>query len=113
MHEDETHCLYPTCRKMAMEDSEFCPRHSGESTKEIYIDCFGADLPQVAGGLECSLNEFERRCRWWIKNEQAKPDQNTALIGLLADAVRLKREYCDSKRTFGQLHLNSFPPEDC
>lgn len=52
------------------------------------------DLPLVAGGLEGNLATFERRCLLQLKEEQEKILPNNALIAVLCDAVRVKREYC-------------------
>lgn len=55
-------------------------------------------LPEVAGRvMDCTLGFFEQRCRVHIRDEQARPNANSALIALLCDAVRLARECCDSK----------------
>lgn len=51
-------------------------------------------LPMVEG-MFClrSLGEFERACLVHLAEEQSKPSPDTALIRLLCDAVRLKREF--------------------
>ena len=55
------------------------------------------DLPNVGGRrIDMSNNEFEHRCRSRIGHEQrnlVNPD--SALVGLLCDAVRMVREYND------------------
>lgn len=50
-------------------------------------------LPQVAGRMECSNQEFERRCRLYLAQEQEKPLPDNGLISVLCDGVRLAREY--------------------
>ncbi len=52
-------------------------------------------LPSCAGRLEISLNAFEIRCQRLIQEEQAKAFSDNALIGLLCDAIRVKREYVE------------------
>lgn len=52
------------------------------------------DLPAVGGGrLPTSLAEFERRCRVLLRDEQAKPNPDNALVDALCNGVRLAREY--------------------
>lgn len=56
-------------------------------------------LPSVQGRrLTCSHNDFERSCRVMIMEHQLDPDPS-ALIGVLANAVRLSREYVDYVRS--------------
>lgn len=50
-------------------------------------------LPEIAGRLDCSLDDFERSCRTCILEEQQSISPNNALIAVLCNAVRLKREY--------------------
>lgn len=50
-------------------------------------------LPAVAGRMECSNAEFERRCLVMIMHEQERASPDNALIALLCDGVRLAREY--------------------
>ncbi len=50
------------------------------------------DLPQVAGRLERTLDEFDRAARSCMREEQEKPAPDNRLIGVLCDAVRLARE---------------------
>lgn len=52
-------------------------------------------LPTVAGHFNGTLQDFERRCRVHLIHEQEKINPDNALIALLCDAVRVKREYCD------------------
>jgi len=57
-----------------------------------------------------SLGEFERRCEIMLGREQEKPLPDTALIGILCEAVRLVREYGDSMRTLAhEPHRGSEP----
>lgn len=42
-----------------------------------------------------SLHEFERACLTHLEEEQSKPNPDNALIALLCDAVRLKREHTE------------------
>jgi hypothetical protein len=52
------------------------------------------ELPSIGGyRMERSIADFVRACRVQIRDEQQKPDCDTALIGLLSDAVRMTREY--------------------
>lgn len=50
------------------------------------------DLPNVAGQMQCSSLEFERRCRMYLQSEFERVDGDSALYGLICDAVRLARE---------------------
>lgn len=50
-------------------------------------------LPRVAGRMECSGAEFERRCLVLIEQEQGKALPDNGLIAVLCDGVRLAREY--------------------
>lgn len=52
-------------------------------------------LPQVAGRLECTLMDLERRARIHIRDEQERPNPDNALIATLCDAVRCAREYVE------------------
>jgi len=58
-------------------------------------------LPEVAGELECSLADVERRCRVYLGIEQEKISPDTGLIAALCDSVRAIREYND----FAKRHL--------
>lgn len=59
-----------------------------------------SDLPSVGGRrlTECTVADFERRCRILIRDEQEKPNCDTQLIGVLCNAVRLAREQTDLMR---------------
>lgn len=57
-----------------------------------------SDLPDAAGPMTITLIEFERRARVLMADEQAKPSPDTRLIGLLCEAVRLKREHVETLR---------------
>ncbi len=62
-------------------------------------------LPEVAGRvLPTTLADFERRCRVYLREEQAKPSPDNALVALLCDGVRLAREAVDSAY-FGQFRV--------
>lgn len=63
----------------------------------------GYNLPLVDGRtINRSLADFERACLVCLQNEQAKGDfSDSHLIGVLADAVRLAREYCDAVKIMG------------
>ena len=52
----------------------------------------------MVAGRRClrSLAEFERDCLLLIDEEQRKINRDNALIELLCDAVRLKREHQDA-----------------
>lgn len=52
-------------------------------------------LPSCVGRLEITLAQFETRCQHLIQEEQQKPYCDNALIGVLCDAIRLKREYVE------------------
>lgn len=52
-------------------------------------------LPMVAGRMECTLMDLERRARIHLRNEQAKSNPDNALIATLCDAVRCAREYVE------------------
>jgi hypothetical protein len=52
-------------------------------------------LPSVAGRMQITFAQFELRCQHLIQEEQAKAFPDNALIGVLCDAVRLKREYLE------------------
>jgi len=53
-------------------------------------------LPAVAGRqISTSLAEFERKCLVLLEEEQRLPCPNNAIIAVLCESVRLKREYCD------------------
>ena len=54
------------------------------------------DLPSVAGRLDISIAEFEKRCLVHIRDEQEKIMPDNALIDTLCNAVRLCREYVDT-----------------
>ena len=54
------------------------------------------ELPRVAGRMECSNADFERRCLICIADEQDKIAPDNALITVLCDAVRLARK-CQEK----------------
>ena len=47
----------------------------------------------VAGDLVRTLADFERACLVHLYDEQQRPNPNNALIAVLCDAVRLKREH--------------------
>jgi hypothetical protein len=52
------------------------------------------NLPKVGHTrLDCSLAEFEHRCRVLLNDEQRRASPDTALIALLCDAVGLAREH--------------------
>lgn len=53
--------------------------------------------------LPCSLAEFERRAVAIITEEMLKADADNALIDVLCDAVRLKREYSEYATKIGEL----------
>jgi len=55
------------------------------------------DLPNVAGQMQCSSLEFERRCRAYMQAEFERVDSDTTLYGILCDAVRLARELSPAK----------------
>lgn len=51
---------------------------------------------QIEGNrCSTSLHEFEQECLVYIEEEQNKPNPDNALISLLCDAVRLKREHTE------------------
>ncbi len=50
------------------------------------------DLPNVAGRLHTSTQEFERRCRVYMQVEGERVNTDMALYAILCDAVRLVRE---------------------
>lgn len=50
-------------------------------------------LPAVAGRMECSNAEFERRCLICLAEEQDNLMPDNALIAVLCDGVRLARKY--------------------
>ena len=50
------------------------------------------ELPEVAGNMERTLDDFERACRVKLLEEQEKILPDNSLISVLCDAVRLKRE---------------------
>lgn len=57
-----------------------------------------SDLPTVAGrSMDRTIADFERSCCVLLGEEQRKPNPDNALIGVLCDAVRLGREYSDSR----------------
>lgn len=58
-------------------------------------------LPAVAGRMECTNAEFERRCLVHLAEEQEKLLPDTALIALLCDAVRCVREYTETMQIQG------------
>ncbi len=71
-----------------------CPKMRGEPRRmgEERVDLIGA--PSVAGvHMERSIADFVRGCDVLIHEEQAFPIPDTALIGILCDAVRLAREH--------------------
>ena len=52
------------------------------------------ELPFVGGQtMEDTLDNFERRCKVYLKDEQEKLASNNGLVAVLCDAVRLSREY--------------------
>ncbi len=53
------------------------------------------DVPAIAGGLEGSLNQFEHRALECLRAETEKAAPDNALVAVLCDAVRIKREYVD------------------
>ena len=62
------------------------------------VDSMGMDdLPNVAGRMQCSLLEFERRCRLYIQAEAERVNTDMTLYSIICDAVRLSREYTRSK----------------
>lgn len=54
------------------------------------------DLPNVAGRMQCSNLEFERRCRLYLQREFERVDGDSVLYAILCDGVRLAREYSDA-----------------
>jgi hypothetical protein len=55
------------------------------------------DLPEVAGRrYEGSLAALERRAKFYIAEQQNKPNPDNAIISVLCDTVRLCRECADS-----------------
>ena len=63
-----------------------------ETTTAPAVDQQRLVLPAVAGRMECSNAEFERRCLIYIAEEQDKLMPDNALMALLCDGVRLARE---------------------
>jgi hypothetical protein len=56
-------------------------------------------LPSVGGRrLDCSNNEFERRCLVCLLHEQEKIAPDNSVIAVLCDAVRCVREYNDTMK---------------
>jgi hypothetical protein len=71
------------CNGLPMPGTGRCERHTHEPRT----------LPEVAGdSLPTTLAQFELRAKHYLADEQAKISPDTALIGLLCDAVRLARE---------------------
>ncbi|MCK5605407.1 hypothetical protein KAR91_26180 [Candidatus Pacearchaeota archaeon] len=56
--------------------------------------CNDPGLPSVAGTMEKSFREHERRLRIKLMEEQEKPLPDNSLISVLCDAVRAAREHC-------------------
>ena len=67
---------------------------------------FKKELPAVGGRrLDCSNNEFERRCLVCLMREQEKPNPDNLVIAVLCDAVRCVREYNDyAEAYFKRIH---------
>jgi len=60
----------------------------------------GDRFSSVAGDrLTCSLSAFEVRCEMTIRREQQKAQPDRSLLELLAEAVRLRRQYVDDVLT--------------
>lgn len=59
------------------------------------------DSESVVAGRRCEipLLTFKTRCERHLLDEQEKPNCDTALIGVLCEAVRLAREYADYVRS--------------
>lgn len=57
------------------------------------------ELPDVSGRMECSNEDFERRCRILIGEEQSKLHPDNTIISILCDGVRLAREYSAAMQT--------------
>lgn len=58
----------------------------------VRVDALG--LPEVAGVMmDRTINDFVRACRTLLRDEQEKIAPDSALIGVLCDAVRLTREF--------------------
>lgn len=66
---------------------------------EIEAKTQPTELPSVGGRrLDCSNNEFERRCLCALKREQEKVAPDNAIVAVLCDAVRCVREYGDNMK---------------
>ncbi len=66
-----------------------CPKSQADAQREPEVSVAGRRLL-------VSLDEFERRCLTLIAEEQAKISPENALIDVLCNAVRLRREYVDA-----------------
>jgi hypothetical protein len=81
----------------------FATKHPGiiETVKRLGMpqELNEEGLPKIEGAIMLrTYNDFERACLIEIWNEQDKPNSNTPLIALLADAVRLVREATSRSR---------------
>ena len=52
----------------------------------------------VGRSMAMSLADFEQACCAWIEAEQGELLPDSAAIGLLCEAVRLAREFADSRK---------------
>lgn len=83
-------------------DSRFCDCEKGKSFRDIFQGRITSSslFPEVGGRkLPIPLSQFETSCRVKIGEIVAKMDCDTHLVRILCDAVRLAREYADSKNT--------------
>jgi hypothetical protein len=69
-------------------------------TANDFILSLEKEQPATVSGriLNTTIAEFERRCGLYLADEQKKPSPDSCLIGLLCEAVRLAREYCDAMK---------------
>jgi hypothetical protein len=87
------------CNGLPMPGTGRCERHTHEPRT----------LPEVAGdSLPTTLAQFELRAKHYLADEQAKISPDTALIGLLCDAVRLARE----NERMGKAGITQPPPPE-
>jgi len=98
------------CKRTSPKFSQFCVRVTTSGTRLPRLPAAMAKLykalgpreedptiheERIVGGafMERTLAEFVQACEVHIEEEQAKASPDSALIGLLCDAVRLAREH--------------------
>ncbi len=104
--------LYPcTCEPPAVPLPERQDRQTA-TRDEKRSDSAAVPLPSVEGVyMDRSIADFQRACQVHIGEEQARVSPDTALIGLLCDAVRCSRELAEQAKVRDAAPARPLPDE--